>query len=512
MGILFANNASSSLAAGIAAGDTSLTLVDGSAFPSPVTAAGDYFFLTLANADETAWEVVKVTARSGNVCTVERGQDGTTAASWGTGTKAEARLCNAAMIAVAQGHGIAAGNWQAYTPVWTSLSNPQPAIGNGNISARWRRVGDSLEVLLTLTAGSTSSFGTDEWYFSLPPGLTLGSAAGPLGTAMAYDSSAAQAYFGSVLAQGTDRVRILTGLNWRSSHPMAWASGDYIFLRFTAQILEWGTNINLAQDFTEYVSCDGTESGAGTAASTVYTPATVNRSPDGSLFPAVAISSATATTVTSYDLAFLNDIKDSDLLFLEVNVGRGWTPLISGIGSLAPYSIANGVHAGIMIDRSVAGTKIVRVRFSNAGTRPGATYGTGQNTWTDVRNAAGPYKWRIRKVSNGNFAEAGSDSYSTAETLTNKTWVDGKPIYRKVVNCGALPNNATKTVAHGLPSPRTIVSISGFSAGLPLPSPSTTSLGESVQMWIDGTNINIRTGSDRSAHTPSWVTIEYTKG
>ena len=32
------------------------------------------------------------------------------------------------------------------------------------------------------------------------------------------------------------------------------------------------------------------------------------------------------------------------------------------------------------------------------------------------------------------------DVYSTDEVKTNKVWIDGKPIYRKVVDCGALPN------------------------------------------------------------------------
>ena len=44
----------------------------------------------------------------------------------------------------------------------------------------------------------------------------------------------------------------------------------------------------------------------------------------------------------------------------------------------------------------------------------------------------------------------GSLGYSTTETVTNAKWIDGKPIYRKVVNFGTLPNATVKAVAHGI--------------------------------------------------------------
>ena len=43
-------------------------------------------------------------------------------------------------------------------------------------------------------------------------------------------------------------------------------------------------------------------------------------------------------------------------------------------------------------------------------------------------------------------AVADSLSYSTNEVKTGGKWIDGKPIYRKVVDFGALPNASEKTV------------------------------------------------------------------
>lgn len=91
MAQLFINNAASTLASGITDIATSLTVANGALFPAPT--GGDYFMLTLTQAtSETSWEVVKVTARAADVLTVVRAQEGTTAAAWGSGSKAELRV------------------------------------------------------------------------------------------------------------------------------------------------------------------------------------------------------------------------------------------------------------------------------------------------------------------------------------------------------------------------------------------------------------------------------------
>jgi hypothetical protein len=101
---LFANNATSVLASSITNVATSLTLNtgDGSKFPSPT--GSDFFLTTLIGRDtngvENAWEIVKVTARAGDVLTIVRGQESTTAAAWGAGTPAQARATATTMSAL----------------------------------------------------------------------------------------------------------------------------------------------------------------------------------------------------------------------------------------------------------------------------------------------------------------------------------------------------------------------------------------------------------------------------
>lgn len=99
---LFANNAASELASAVTSGAVSLTLKtgDGAKFPSPV--GGDFFLVTLyqkVGQDEINHEIVKCTARAGDVLTVVRAQEGTTARAFNVDDPVELRLTAGAMTA-----------------------------------------------------------------------------------------------------------------------------------------------------------------------------------------------------------------------------------------------------------------------------------------------------------------------------------------------------------------------------------------------------------------------------
>lgn len=59
------------------------------------------------------------------------------------------------------------GDWIAYTPAWTA-SGTAPAIGNGTLTGGYRRIGQQVDFWLEFTAGTTTTFGTGTWRFSLP--------------------------------------------------------------------------------------------------------------------------------------------------------------------------------------------------------------------------------------------------------------------------------------------------------------------------------------------------------
>jgi hypothetical protein len=90
MGVKVTNNAYGTLSAGIAAGDTTITLDGGQGARFPTLGAGDYFYGTLVDTGNNI-EVVKVTARSSDSMTVVRGQDNTTARAYAIGDRFELR-------------------------------------------------------------------------------------------------------------------------------------------------------------------------------------------------------------------------------------------------------------------------------------------------------------------------------------------------------------------------------------------------------------------------------------
>ena len=104
--------------------------------------------------------------------------------------------------------------------------------------------------------------------------------------------------------------------------------------------------------------------------------------------------------------------------------------------------------------------------------------------------------------------------YSTTEQLTGDVWIDGKPIYRKVINIGTLPNATTKSVAHGISNLETVIDIKGFykEGTVYIPNvyvvPGTLSNG--VRTYISGGNVNVSAGINRTGYS-GYVIIEYTK-
>lgn len=99
MPIKFSNNASASLASSINSSATSISVSVGQGALFPVLTGTDYFYATLVDSSNNL-EVVKVTARLGDVLTVVRGQDGTIARAYAAADKIEVRLTAAGLVAL----------------------------------------------------------------------------------------------------------------------------------------------------------------------------------------------------------------------------------------------------------------------------------------------------------------------------------------------------------------------------------------------------------------------------
>lgn len=92
-----------------------------------------------------------------------------------------------------------------------------------------------------------------------------------------------------------------------------------------------------------------------------------------------------------------------------------------------------------------------------------------------------------------------------------------RQVYRIVVNFGALPNAATKSVAHNIGdinSQFTFTRIYGAASNTTglnyIPIPTSQALGE-IYITVDATNVNITTAYDASAFNMCYVILEYIK-
>ena len=408
MSILFANNAKSTLSSTITDSATTITVSDGSGFPSP--AEGEEFYATMVSGSpENNWEIVKVTARTGNDLTVVRGQEGTSAQGWVAGTKIEMRITAGIMDAIAAlpSEGYVSG-WTTYTPVW-STSGTSPSLGDGTLKGLWRRAGDSMEIIIRLTFGSTTTPGTGNFQFSIPGGYNMAL------TQMATD------YIGHGLATtsignsnliayrypGTENIGALLQSAWMSNTvPSSWTTDNIIAIRVVVPISQWSTSLNLIQDFQEFYSCTGEGSGEGVTAGVNYTPTTPERGATGSIIPAVVISSTTSTTTTNYTFTLDKTLGPTDKVILEFSTNEGgtWLPVSDGGNSVASRYLGN-VPVGMRITPGSDGTTI-NAAFSNAGRVAGTTYGSGAGDWATIHNTPYQWRWRIRVVRNNNYAEA----------------------------------------------------------------------------------------------------------
>ena len=93
-----------------------------------------------------------------------------------------------------------------YTPAWTSTGTA-PALGNGTITGRYLRAGDLIVVKVHLTMGSTTTYGTGDWRFSIPA-----NAVGLYwrGVAEFIDTSASTGYGGACRIESSTTISVFS--------------------------------------------------------------------------------------------------------------------------------------------------------------------------------------------------------------------------------------------------------------------------------------------------------------
>lgn len=131
----------------------------------------------------------------------------------------------------------------AITDPWTDYSGSlawtgavtNPVIGNGTIAARYLQVGKFVLYTVSITMGSTTTYGSSTWFVSLPV-TPIASAVGNTtcpGSALLYDSSAtAGRQSGTASIFSTTQVDFYIGSGGvvTSLAPFTWTTGDILGL------------------------------------------------------------------------------------------------------------------------------------------------------------------------------------------------------------------------------------------------------------------------------------------
>lgn len=117
---------------------------------------------------------------------------------------------------------------QSYTVAWTATTT-NPAIGDGALTGRYVRTGAMVHVWLAMVAGSTTTFGSGVWEFSLPVNASSAMRFWP-GVAQLLDNGVGDYRGVARIDQATQRLRLIGkdggGAVVTSTVPFTWGNTD----------------------------------------------------------------------------------------------------------------------------------------------------------------------------------------------------------------------------------------------------------------------------------------------
>lgn len=188
----------------------------------------------------------------------------------------------------------------------------------------------------------------------------------------------------------------------------------------------------------------------------------------------------------------------ADTIFNDIDASRELTPYV---GHATAYTTDDSGYPNFGVTTWIAS----------------ACWGANGHPYIRIRiflDGGGEY--RFQRSQDGNYILSSKEQYSTNERLTDKTWIDGKPIYRKVISLGSLPNATTKTVNHGISNLDAIINWYGYAerpsdgGHFPLPYVFGGLAENNIGVFASPSVITVTTGTDRSAMN-GIIILEYTK-
>lgn len=305
-------------------------------------------------------------------------------ASWSlniTRTSGTAGPCYITNVVVGPGiqpQGAVVGEWQSYTPTFEGLGTVT------NNSARYRRVGESMQVSFSVTSGTNTAVLAT---ISLPSGFTINSTSIPNNSIVGDLSASATPFDSSILyfSGASSKLYFTSGTaNYTAgANGTTWANSTGFGGNFFVPIAEWAGSgtVQLAQNDLEYLaktSAWGTTD--TTTANNVYGPAGAQ---GGTTTPGV--------TAFKYRLTTQTPIQAGDRFDVEISEDRAtWrqAPLYGNVLSGGIEALRNDGTNWIGAGAVPVSSNTLDVVFGKY------AYGT-TGAWN------GTWYWRVRKSSAG---------------------------------------------------------------------------------------------------------------
>ena len=127
--------------------------------------------------------------------------------------------------------------------------------------------------------------------------------------------------------------------------------------------------------------------------------------------------------------------------------------------------------------------------------------------------------WKVNNVADAieslKTLKGGSTNYSTEEQVVG-TWIDGKPVYQKTLQTGAIQSGQAKNVLSDS-TIDSVIDIWGFgiqensSIIIPVPRAGGTSGVVAIGWFFNAGNLKIELSNNQIAISNSFITLQYTK-